>query len=143
VNDIMRAVRPYQVVVLLALLLAAMPLGCSPKLTTGKVKGKVTYKGKPVKEGSVTFLNLTEGGTAGADLQSDGSFDAGEVVAGEYVVVINPPMEMKDTDPGKSPPAPVEKNMPDIPQRYRQQGSTTLKAKVQPGENDPFVFDMK
>jgi hypothetical protein len=44
-------------------------------------------------------------------------------------------MVMMDTDPGKSPPAPVEKKAPDIPTKYRQQGSTPLKASVQAGEN--------
>jgi len=129
--------------VLLAVLCTIAAPGCTEKLKTGKVKGKVTFKGQPVTEGSVTFLNLTEGGTAGADLKSDGTFDCGEVVAGEYVVVVNPPMVMVDTDPGKTPPSPEEKNMPNIPRKFRAQGSTTLKAKVEMGGNHDFTFDMK
>ena len=38
------------------------------------------------------------------------------------------------------PPAPIEKPAPDIPERYRQQGSTTLKAKVDEGKN---VIELK
>jgi hypothetical protein len=63
-------------------------------------------------------------------------------VLGNYIVVINPPVIIVDTDPGKSPPAPVEKDMPEIPQMYRMQGTTTLKAEVKPGQNE-FNFEMQ
>jgi len=109
----------------------------------GDVQGKVTFKGKPVTEGSVTFLNPTEGGTAGADIQPDGAYEIqGGAVVGQYLVVITPPVTIVDTDPGKSPPAPVEKDMPEIPQRYRMQGTTTFKVEVKPGPNE-HNFDMQ
>jgi hypothetical protein len=117
--------------------LAAVPVGCSSGPPTGEVRGKVTFKGKPVTEGSVTFLNPKGEGDAGADINKDGTYAIpGKVVVGEYLVVITPPVTIVDTDPGKSPPAPVEKNMPDIPRKYRQQGTTTLKATVKEGKNE-------
>src|SRR5262245_49262632 len=74
---------------------------------TGKVRGKVSFKGQPVKEGTVTLLNPTEGGAYEASINSDGTYEVpGDVKTGEYVVEIKPLMEMRDTDPGKSPPAP-------------------------------------
>jgi hypothetical protein len=63
------------------------------------------------------------------------------VVVGNYLVVITPPIHIVDTDPGRSPPAPVEKPAPNIPPKYRMQGSTPLKAPVKPGQNE-FNFDM-
>ncbi|MEQ1830664.1 MAG: hypothetical protein ABL921_32230, partial [Pirellula sp.] len=37
--------------------------GCGPSgPAIGEVSGKVTFKGQPVKEGTVTFMNPTEGG---------------------------------------------------------------------------------
>jgi hypothetical protein len=117
----------------LVLLAAA---GCDRGPETGSVRGQVTFKGQPVKEGLVTFLNPTEGGAAEANINSDGTYAvAGGVVVGEYVVEIKPLVEIKDTDPGKSPPAPVEKPAPDIPKKYRQQGLTPLRASIKPGEN--------
>lgn len=108
----------------------------------GQVQGKVTFKGKPVTEGTVTFLNPTEGGTAEGILKADGTFVVeGGVVVGEYLVVITPPMHMVDTDPGKSPPAPVEKAAPNIPTKYRMQGTSPLRAPVKQGKNE-FTFDM-
>jgi hypothetical protein len=124
------------------LLTSLVPLGCDSGPQMGTVRGKVTFKGQPVKEGTVTLLNVTEGGAAEANINPDGTYAVANGVAlGEYVVEIKPLMEMKDTDPGKSPPAPVEKPAPDIPRRYRQQGTTPLKATVKAGENE-INFEM-
>jgi hypothetical protein len=118
-------------------LLFLVVVSCSnrgPK--TGRVEGKVTFEGNPVNDGAVSFLNLTDGASAGANLKPDGTFVCdGPVVVGDYVVVITPHMHIVDTDPGKSPPAPVEKPAPNIPPKYRQQGTTPLKAKVEEGKN--------
>jgi hypothetical protein len=126
-----------------ALTMAALIVaGCENGPTRGEVRGKVTYKGQPVKEGTVTFLNPTEGGAAEATIGEGGAYEvAGGAVVGEYIVEIKPVTEMRDTDPGKSPPAPVEKNAPDIPKKYRMQGTTPLKAKVEAGKNE-FNFEM-
>lgn len=118
-------------------LLTAVPVGCSSGPATGKVKGKVTFEGKPVTEGTVTFLNPKEGGAAEAQINKDGAYVVQSgVVVGDYLVVITPLMEIVDTDPGRSPPAPVEKAAPDIPPNYRMQGTTTLRATVKPGQNE-------
>ena len=50
--------------------------------------------------------------------------------------------KIKDTDPGKSPPAPVEKPAPNIPLKYRQEGTTPLKTTVKGGKNE-FNIEMK
>ena len=134
---------PRVALALAAVCVTAALAGCSSPPVTGQVKGNVTFKGKPVAEGMVTFLNLTEGGAAEAQIKAEGAYEVKNgVVPGEYVVVINPLVEIVDTDPGKSPPAPVEKQAPDIPRKYRQQGTTTLKASVKAGPND-FNFDLK
>lgn len=129
--------------VCLGFLAIVITVGCGPKgPAKGDVQGKVTFKGQPVTEGSINFVNPKEGGTAGGDLNKDGTYEVKGVLVGEYLVIISPPMVMMDTDPGKSPPAPVEKNVPNIPQKYRQQGNTPFKATVKQGKND-FDFDMK
>jgi hypothetical protein len=120
----------------------AVLAGCSKGPPTGDVEGKVTFKGQPVTEGLVTFLNPKEGGAAEAQIATDGTYAVKNVVVGEYLVVITPPVVIVDTDPGKSPPAPVEKRAPNTPQKYRQQGSTPLKATVKQGKNE-HNFDMK
>jgi hypothetical protein len=127
---------------LAAALLTASLCGCAKGPETGKVRGKVTFKGQPVKEGRITFLNPKEGGGAEALIASDGTYAvSGGVVVGEYLVEVSPLTQIVDTDPGKTPPSPVEKAAPDIPKKYRQQGTTPLKASVKAGPNE-INFDM-
>jgi len=124
---------------LAAVCLTLLGVGCSspPAQATGEVQGKVTFKGAPVTEGTVTFLNPKEGGAGEGTLGPGGAYTiTGKLNVGEYVVVVTPPMHIVDTDPGKSPPAPVEKNVKNIPPKYRQQGTTPLKFKVAPGPNE-------
>lgn len=129
-------------IVTYVLLLMLAAKGCDSGPPTGRVKGKVTFKGKPVTEGLVTFLNPKEGGAAEAYLTPDGSYAVSNpVVVGEYLVVITPLSVVVDTDPGKTPPSPVEKPAPDIPKKYRTPGTSPLKANVQAGENE-FNFEM-
>jgi hypothetical protein len=124
----------------LGLLLA---VGCSSGPVKGDVKGKVTFKGNPVKEGKVTFLNPAGLGDSEADISGDGTYEVrGGVVVGEYIVEIKPLVVIVDTDPGKSPPAPVEKKAPDIPGKYRQQGSTPFKNVAVKGGKNEINFEM-
>ena len=117
-------------------------VGCFPSgPEVGEVSGKVTFKGKPVKEGIVTFLNPSEGGAGESPIDANGSYTIPQLVVGDYIVIVTPLMEMKDTDPGKSPPAPVEKSAPNIPVKYRQQGLTPLKSPVKKGKNE-FQIEM-
>lgn len=127
---------------LAAVLLAVLAIGCSSGPPTGKVRGKVTFKGQPVKEGRVTLLNPTEGGAYESPITDGGAYAVqNPVLLGDYVVVITPLTHIVDTDPGKTPPSAVEKSAPDIPRKYRMQGQTTLKATVEQGENE-FNFDL-
>ena len=74
---------------LVAVAILALTAGCDNGPPTGKVRGKVTFKGQPVKEGRVTFLNPKEGGTYEALIGSDGSYAISlGVNVGEYVVEI-------------------------------------------------------
>jgi hypothetical protein len=128
--------------VVIAAALITFAAGCSSEPARGEVRGKVTFKGNPVKEGTVTFLNPNEGGAHEAQIEKDGSYVVnGGAVVGEYIVEIKPLVVIVDTDPGKSPPAPVEKPAPDIPRKYRMQGTTPLKATVKPGKNE-LNFEM-
>ena len=123
-------------------LAAALVVGCSQGPPTGRVKGKVTFKGKPVAEGRVTLVNAVEGGGAEALLNSDGTFEVPHPVeVRDYQVMINPLTEVVDTDPGKTPPMAIEKKAPNIPKKYRMPGSTPLSAAVKAGENE-FNFEM-
>jgi hypothetical protein len=68
-------------------------LGCSPGngLNLAKVRGKVTYKGEPVKNGTVFFMPDESKGTVGppavGSITSDGSYIMSSSSSGDGVIV--------------------------------------------------------
>ena len=118
--------------------------GCSRGPAVGEVSGKVTFGGKPVTEGTITFINPTTGYAAEASLQQDGSYvvvtPEGGLVVGDYRVLVNPPIYVDRSNP-RTPPSPVERPAANIPEKYRNQGRTPLRATVKTGPNT-FNFDM-
>ncbi len=105
--------------------------GCSgtpAKETPTGVKGIVTLAGKPLTEGTVSFSNSSTGNGAIAQVGAEGKFSVtGGVVPGEYKVTITPPT------PTPENPAPKQSA---IPEKYRTEATTDLKAKVTAGSND-------
>jgi hypothetical protein len=125
--------------------LLAMGLsGCSRGPAVGEVSGKVTFEQKPVTEGRITFLNPATGHAAEAGLDRDGSYvivtPEGGLVVGDYIVMVNPLIYLDRSNP-RTPPSPVEKPARNIPEKYRNQGRTPLRATVKPGPNT-FDFDL-
>lgn len=105
--------------------------GCSgtpAKETPTGVKGIVTLAGKPLPEGTVSFSNSATGNAAVAQLGAEGKFTVtGGVVPGEYKVTITPPTPTPDN------PAPKASA---IPEKYRNEATSDLKAKISSGAND-------
>jgi len=126
----------------LAAALAAVGLsGCNSGPPMGEVSGKVTFEGKPVAEGRVTFMN-SGAGTGGEGKLKDGAYAlTAPLPPGEYKVTVTPPI-VRRQDGGKGPVVGVEKPSPDIPERYRTVGATSLKATVKAGPNE-VNLDMK
>jgi hypothetical protein len=119
--------------------------GCGPGgPPIGQVEGRVTFKGKPVTEGTVSFAN--DAGHGGeAPLDKDGRYVVknrqGGLPVGDYVVTVTPATYLDSSDP-KTPPVVEEKAAPNIPERYRRVGGSPLRGSVKPGKNE-LDFDMK
>jgi hypothetical protein len=94
------------------------------------VRGMVTFKGKPLTSGFVTFVS-PEGRKYSASIRLDGTFAFRKVAvpAGRYKVVID-----KSVSLGKGQPPPVP-----IPARYQSAETSPLVATLNRGEN---VFDL-
>jgi hypothetical protein len=95
--------------------LAALGLLATAGCSGGRrspVAGKVTYQGKAVTGGSLTFAPQGEGKPATAKIQSDGKFNAGTeeegdgLKAGTYKVTYSAPTldPGRELKPGESPP---------------------------------------
>ena len=128
---------------LVTLLTAGGLAGCRSGPPRGEVRGKVTFHRKPVKEGSITFIDPNGKESGDSELGPDGSYELPHgLPVGEYIVTITPLMHLVDSMPGKTPPALEEKPAPDIPKKYRNQNTTPFRATVKEGQNEPFIFDM-
>jgi hypothetical protein len=125
---------------LVSLFIALAMTGCGPSgAPVGQVAGKVTFNGQPVTEGTVSFYNEKSAYAAEGLLGADGSYqiktDQGGLPVGEYVVSISPPMELGAPDP-RTPQTYVEKDVANIPKKYRDRSKPVLKATVTEGKNE-------
>ena len=116
--------------------LALVLSGCGEPV--GKVAGKVTYKGTPVVNGSVSFNLKGKGVAQDAKVDASGGYTMKDVLpAGTYHVVYVPPTP-EPQDPSKGPPAPI---VSVVPKKYEDLTNTDLSVQVKSGMNDvPIDF---
>lgn len=124
------------------------PPGLEPEGPTGTVSGKVTWKGAPLTEGTITFVNPQQGLPYSASIGPDGSYALvgpfnGAIPVGEYQVAVAPvqqapsdPMALMQPmgEPGTVQPA---QDVPgEIPLKYRSADMSGIKKTVVEGAND-------
>jgi len=106
---------------LFSIFLLIVLTGCSggaKQAATGKVSGKVTYEGKPVEAGSITFTPITTGTSAdtgvaskpaGGAVKSDGSYvlttyvDGDGAIVGRHTVTFFPAAPQAPAESGGEP----------------------------------------
>jgi hypothetical protein len=117
--------------------------GCrSGNAPTGQVAGTVTFEGKAVPQGRVTFQHPDTGYSDEALLNKDGTFAIqAPMPVGDYKVYIIPLVVREQVD-RRGPEVGVEQKAADIPEKYRTIGGTDLTATVKEGKND-IVLNMK
>lgn len=117
---------------------AAAP-GCGESgPTMGRVAGKVTYNGKPVPKGTISFQSTAPGGrNATGAIAEDGSYtlqteNPGDgAIVGDYKVAVTARDDViLDYIPKKAPPP---KRL--TPEKYENPETSGLTAKVEPGSN--------
>jgi hypothetical protein len=140
---------------LLCLLLGLSATGCGG---TGTVSGKVTYKGKPVPSGTITFQG-SDGNPVSAQLDKEGNYTARNVKTGDAKVTITAIDEskmlefaeaLKKQRRGEGPKPgdkPVIPQMPKgalnlVPAQYGQFDTSGLTATIKSGSNTQN-FDLK
>lgn len=139
----------------IALIPAALALalvagaGCGGSSTehpeTVPVKGTVSYQGKPLTSGTISFVSDT-GQTASGSIGSDGSYtlstfaEGDGAVLGHHKVSVVADDQPGDIMPGSSPGYKPTKAV--VPKKYNDPGSSTLEATVAKGQ-EPIAFDLK
>lgn len=133
---------------LLSTTLAVLLGGCGPREDhpeTVPVQGKVTYAGKPVPRGTITF-QPDAGQAAVGEIQPDGSYRLGTfaqddgAVPGHHKVTIiantGDPTMIPGSSPGYVPPKDL------VPKKYGQPDTSGLVADVSK-EKTTYDFDLK
>lgn len=116
--------RPVRAALLLALLSA---VGCGGGGDTPiTVTGKVTFKGEPVTEGTVQFVDDATGRGAEVELKPDGGYEAA-LPPGQYKVLVSPPY-LVDNSGGI--PNPKYKKVKNIPVKAQSTATSGLSAAV-------------
>jgi len=131
---------------IMAIVAVSIPQGCSssgPEMA--RVSGRVTYDGKPVPKGTISFQAVGPGGrNATGVLGPDGTYtlqteqpgDGAQL--GEYRVAISARDDVVlDYTPEK--PVPPKRL---VPEKFEDPKTSDLKATVKSGRND-FPFDLK
>jgi len=106
---------------------------------TGKVKGTLTFNGKPVEDARVQFSSKETAAAVIGDV-SNGEFELTDPVpVGKYKVAVLPPEEPAPESGVKYQP----KQYPDIPLKYRDEFNSDLTAEVHEGDDNEVKLDMK
>jgi hypothetical protein len=114
------------------LLAVGLTVGCGGGPRYGEVSGTVTYDGKPVEQGSITFLPADGRGPDAGGAIKDGQYTAKKVPSGAMKVVINGAKitgKKKMYDDPKADWVVTSEEL--LPKKYND--ATELKYDVQPG----------
>ena len=116
------------------LLAIGLLAGCSGGVGLGEVSGTVTYDGKPVELGSISFIPIDGNGPSGGGAITDGKYMAQKVPVGAAKVRISGAKvtgKMKMSYDSNSPLVTTSTEM--LPSKYSDAKETELRYDVQPG----------
>ncbi len=123
-------------------------VGCGPDV--GSISGKVTYKGKSLTGGKVTFLSSDQK-VKTALIGTDGRYTIDKVTVGPAKIAIDPPLVLPkmmgglEMDPAKmgapapqnpAPPPPEEKGGVALPKEYQDVEKSGLTYTVVSGKQE-------
>lgn len=138
----------YSVMVCFAV--AILAAGCSgpSQLETAPVKGTVTYKGKPLTFGNVSFRPAAGSPSTGR-IQADGTFTLSTYDEGDGAIIGLNQVSISATerDAGKEgevdPNTELTVSKSLIPEKYTSFATSELTAEVKGGADNEFNFELK
>jgi hypothetical protein len=114
------------------LVLSLLCSGCTSGNSRARVKGKVTYRGDPVGNQTLTFFSEGAPGEFSAQhvpLEPDGSFEGEVSGPGKYTLVIEESLAVQENR------QPVDKGRKPIPPKYRDRIRSELTWTIESGDN--------
>ena len=139
--------RSSRLLLALWLLTTVLP-GCGhTEANTGIVRGRITFAGKPVSDGSIRFESK-ERVSQNADLDAEGNYhvqtyESLGLPPGVYRVAVMPRVVTSNQPLLAAPPEDTKlPDFPHIPPKFRDVATSQLSIKVERGANPPFDFDL-
>lgn len=126
---------------LLSLAVVLLALGCGSRYKTAPVSGTITYKGKPVEHGTVTFYPRSGEAPASGPIGRGGEFilttdrPNDGAIPGKHKVTVRAYGNTADVSVAANPAKDQA-----VPSKYADAGTTTLSVDVIDGPNH---FDLK
>jgi hypothetical protein len=122
----------------LAAFLATLGTGCGERTgphvaATVAIKGKVTYNGKPLTRGSITFEPVDIGREANGEIQPDGTFQMSTFKANDGAVPGVHRVAVSGTGKVDGKPLPV---------KFQSPASSHIEIEVADGKTD-YTIDLK
>jgi len=111
-------------------LLGLLPLLASCGRGWGHVSGTVSYQGKPLPNGTITFYDEANQAVSG-HIEADGKYAVSKVAAGKVKITVTAPMPV--FLPGDQMAKKQFVNMPNLPARYADAEKSGLGREVKPG----------
>lgn len=120
--------------------LFSMAIGCAESDPTQQVKGEVTYQGKPLDHGLVSFFPVGAK-SINAAISPEGKYET-QLLPGEYQVIINSPPQLPQDFKEGDPLPPPDPNA--LPAKYSRQQSSGLFASIKTQEGTQNLdFNLK
>ena len=124
-----------RILVSLALLVAVLPIGCKGKHPTAPVSGVVTWKGKPVTQGTVVFFHETAPVSGSGAIGPDGRYKLDAPVGICRVAIQSREQPPADLPKEKQTPGYYLGLKSVIPDRYEDHMHNGLQFTVKEGNN--------
>ncbi|QEG37545.1 hypothetical protein [Bythopirellula goksoeyrii] len=124
----------------LGLTVLLLAVGCAEADPTRQVEGKVTYQGKLLEHGLLSFF--PDGARpVNASISTSGTYQV-QLLPGDYQVIVNAPPKLPDDFKEGDPLPPPDPNA--LPVKYSRQQSSGLTATVQMQEGPQTLdFELK
>jgi hypothetical protein len=124
----------------LFLVVVSVQLGCDSGPSSGKLQGKVIYRGQALDHGMVSFFPAT-GRPIGSAISPDGTYSV-ELAPGSYSVVVIAPPKLPEGFKEGDPLPPPDPNA--LPAKFNRKETSGLTASVDAdGELQTIDFEMK
>ena len=127
--------------------IAALAAGCGPsgnEKPTAVVRGKITYRGKPLELGTVMFIPDNMGPTAMGAIKKDGTYELSTYHEGDGATIgthkVSIACKEEQTNFEGNAAATDGKRL--IPDKYFQEVTSGLTADVKAGQENTFDFNL-